>query len=166
MKKILMIALALVMVLSLVACGGSKEKAKNETVQGENKVEQSVENSVEQPVDNSAKTPAEVPSQGTASQESDNSSLVGTWQLTRGKAMGIELKAADLGLNMSFVFNADGTASMSNDGEKFNGLNWELIDASTVRLTAFGEKLYDLTYDGTTLVLHEPESNADLIFEK
>ena len=38
MKRILMIALALVTVLSLVACGGSKEKAKNETVQGENKV--------------------------------------------------------------------------------------------------------------------------------
>ncbi len=158
MKKILMIALALVMVLSLVACGGSKEEAKNETVQSENKVEQSVEDSV--------KTPAEVPSQGTASQKSDDSSLVGTWQLTRGKAMGIELKAADLGLNMAFVFNADGTASMSNDGENLNGLNWELIDASTVRLSAFGETLYDLTYDGTTLVLHEPESNADLIFEK
>ncbi len=158
MKKILMIALALVMVLSLVACGGSKEEAKNETVQGENKVEQSVEDSV--------KTPAEVPSQGTASQKSDDSSLVGTWKLTRGKAMGIELKAADLGLNMAFVFNADGTASMSNDGENLNGLNWELIDASTVRLSAFGETLYDLTYDGTTLVLHEPESNADLIFEK
>ena len=31
MKRILMIALALVTVLSLVACGGSKEKAKNET---------------------------------------------------------------------------------------------------------------------------------------
>ncbi|MBQ6332328.1 MAG: lipocalin family protein [Clostridia bacterium] len=158
MKKILVIALALVMALSLVACGGSKEEAKNETVQSENKVEQSVEDSV--------KTPAEVPSQGTASQKSDDSSLVGTWKLTKGKAMGIELNASDLGLNMAFVFNADGTASMSNDGETYEGLNWELIDSSTVRLSAYGQTLYDMTYDGNALTLHEPESDADLIFEK
>ena len=123
MKKILIIALALMMALAVVACG-----------------------------DNAGQS---------------SSPIVGTWVLTKGKVMGFEVSAADVGVNMSFDFKANGKASMTNDGETVNGLNWKMIDDSTVQLSAFGssEKI-DLEYDGSTLLMHETNSGADLIFEK
>ena len=94
-----------------------------------------------------------------------NNPIVGTWTLTRAKALGMEFTADTLGIDMQLIFKADGSATMINDGETIEGASWSYSD-NTVKLKADGEELYDLVYDGTALTLHEPESGSDLIFEK
>lgn len=91
--------------------------------------------------------------------------ITGTWVLSKAKVSGLELNASDLGVDMSFTFKADGSGSMVNDGETVDGIEWKL-EGNTVKLGAGGQVLYDLTFDGSTLLLHEPESGVDLIFTK
>ena len=91
--------------------------------------------------------------------------VVGTWSLTKAKAQGVELPASLLGLEMAFRFNEDGTAAMIYDGDTTEGLNWKL-ENGVVRLSAYGTDLYDFTFDGTALTIHEESSDTDLIFEK
>ncbi len=91
--------------------------------------------------------------------------VIGTWKLTRAKAMGMEFSASELDIDMQFIFKADASATMINDGETINGVKWS-FDDNVVSLKADGQHLYDLVYDGTTLTLTEPESGTDLIFEK
>ncbi len=94
-----------------------------------------------------------------------DSEVVGTWTLTKAKVMGMELSAEDIGVKMGFTFNADGTGSMDNDGEEINGLSWSQ-NGNTVTLGVMGEALYDLTLENGQLLLHEPENDVDMIFEK
>lgn len=91
--------------------------------------------------------------------------LVGTWVLTKGVAAGIEVSASQLGFDMSFVFNEDGSAAMIYQGETTDGLNW-VQDGNVVKLSAYSIDLYDFQLKGSTLTLHETTNNVDLIFEK
>ena len=91
--------------------------------------------------------------------------FVGTWKLTRAKALGMEFTAETLGIDMQLIFKADGSATMINDGETIEGAEWT-VDNDTIKLKADGQDLYDLVFDGTILTLTEPESGSDLIFEK
>ena len=91
--------------------------------------------------------------------------IVGTWSLTSAKTMGITVPADQLDFEMRFTFNEDGIASMLYNGETFEGLSWDLI-GNIVRLSAYGVDLYDFTFDGITLTLHENSENVDMFFEK
>ena len=91
--------------------------------------------------------------------------VIGTWTLTRARAMGMELSASDIGVDMQLILKANGSATLINNGETIDGARWT-FDNNTVDLKANGQHLYDLVYDGTTLTLNEPESGTDLIFEK
>ncbi len=102
MKKLLCLLLALVMVLSLAACGGSddkedpKDKDKKETVSGKDQNEQ----------DEDATTEPTQP-EDTMAQE-----LEGTWVLyvfMSQENTGLEGFETDAGLPIAFTFNADGT---------------------------------------------------------
>lgn len=94
-----------------------------------------------------------------------SSPLAGTWKLTKARVSGVEVTAEQMGQSISFTFNADGTATMTANGESQDGLNWELKD-DVVKLSVQGMNLYDLNYDGSTLTLVEPSSGAELIFER
>jgi len=91
--------------------------------------------------------------------------VVGTWNLSKAKANGITLPASQLGFEMSFTFNEDGSASMLYEGETTNDLTWRQ-DGDVVKLGAYGVDLYDFAFDGSTLTLHEDSENVDLIFSK
>ncbi|MBQ6236193.1 MAG: lipocalin family protein [Clostridia bacterium] len=107
--------------------------------------------------------PTEKPSTETSGYT--NADVVGTWTLTSAKAMGMTLPASSLGLEMSFTFNADGSASMYYDNETTEGLTWKL-EGNLIKLGAYGIDLYDFVFDGKTLTLHEDDNDVDMIFEK
>lgn len=91
--------------------------------------------------------------------------IPGTWNLSKAKASGITLPASQLGFEMSFTFNEDGSATMLYDGETTDGLTWKQ-DGDVIKLGAYGYDLYDLAFDGKTLTLHEDSEDVDLIFSK
>ncbi|MBQ4423662.1 MAG: lipocalin family protein [Clostridia bacterium] len=91
--------------------------------------------------------------------------ILGEWNLTKAVVSGVEVTAEQIGQSMSFTFNADGSAAMTANGQTQQGLSWSYADG-IVTLSALGRDLYDLTYDGTALTLHEPNSGADLVFER
>lgn len=95
----------------------------------------------------------------------DAADIPGTWNLTQAVVEGMTIPVSVLGYEMAFILNADGTAAMLYDGETTEGLNWAL-NGSTVSLSAYGMSLYDFEYTGTSLILHEPESGVDMVFEK
>ena len=91
--------------------------------------------------------------------------IPGTWKLSKAKTSGITLPADTLGLEMTLTFNEDGTASMYYDNETQDGLTWEL-EGDVLHLGAYGITIYDFTFDGKTLTVHEDENDVDLIFSK
>ena len=90
---------------------------------------------------------------------------VGTWSLTKARVGTTEVPVSMIGMEMAFVFEEGGKASMISDGQTTDGAEWSIRDGEIV-LGAGGTELYTLTYDGTALTLHESNSGADLIFEK
>lgn len=101
----------------------------------------------------------------TAAAVKDGKELVGEWKLSKAMAMGQVLpleKIQEMNLEMSFCFNADGTATMTSKGETKKGIAWSFQE-STVVLTMYGYELFKLKYDGQYLVL---TMGADLYFEK
>ena len=105
----------------------------------------------------------EKPTNGTA--QYTIADIVGTWTLTSAKTMGITIPTSTLGMEMSFTFNADGTASMYYDNNTTEGLTWKL-EGNVVKLGAYGVDLYDFVFDGETLTVHEDDNDVDLIFSK
>ena len=105
----------------------------------------------------------EKPTNGTA--QYTIADIVGTWTLTSAKTMGITIPTSALGMEMSFTFNADGTASMYYDNNTTEGLTWKL-EGNVVKLGAYGVDLYDFVFDGETLTVHEDDNDVDLIFSK
>ena len=91
--------------------------------------------------------------------------IPGTWNLSKAKADGMTVSASQLGFEMSFTFNEDGSASMTYEGDTTDGLTWEM-DGDVLKLGAYGISLYDMQFDGKTLTLHEDSENVDLIFSK
>ena len=92
--------------------------------------------------------------------------LIGAWTLTKAKSSGIEVPVSMLnGLEMGFEFREDGTAAMTSSelSEPLEGLNWTVTDG-VIALSAYGQQVTELTYDGTVLIL--TQTSVDLIFEK
>ena len=92
-----------------------------------------------------------------------NSPIVGTWKLTKGVASGITVDPSQLGMEMSFRFDANGKAAMVYNGDTTEGLSWRL-EGDVVKLGVSGTDLYDFAYDGSTLTVEE--SGVKMIFEK
>lgn len=92
--------------------------------------------------------------------------LIGAWTLTKAKSSGVEVPVSMLnGLEMGFEFREDGTAAMTSSelSEPLEGLNWTVTDG-VIALSAYGQQVTELTYDGTALIL--TQTGVDLIFEK
>lgn len=102
---------------------------------------------------------------GSSTSSSEPVSIPGTWTLSKAKANGITLPASQLGFEMAFTFNEDGSASMLYEGETTDGLTWRQ-DGDVIKLGAYGVDLYDFAIDGSTLTLHEDSEDVDLIFSK
>jgi hypothetical protein len=102
---------------------------------------------------------------GCGSKGSGSASIEGTWKLTKANVSGIEVSAEQMGQSMSFTFNGDGSATMTANGETTPGISWKM-SGSTVTLGVGDRDLYELTYDGSTLTLVEPNSGVTLVFER
>ena len=89
--------------------------------------------------------------------------IVGTWNLTKGVSSGITIDASKLNMEMAFVFDSNGKASMIYNGETTDGLTWKL-SGNVVKLGVSGVDLYDFAFDGDTLTLEQ--DGTKLIFEK
>ncbi len=89
--------------------------------------------------------------------------LTGSWTFTRAKAMGMEIPAAMMGMEMFLTLNEDGSAILLTDGDATE-LSWAIREDGKVSLNAADEEIFLLTFDGEALVL-----NAEImkmIFEK
>ena len=95
--------------------------------------------------------------------------LVGEWKLTKADAAGQTLTAEQLkeqGLDMSFRFNEDGTASMTSNGTTQDKLGWELQDNGVKLKAVSGSSSMDIftfSFEDGYLVLNYI---AKLYFEK
>ncbi len=107
--------------------------------------------------------PASAPAEAVAATEAD---VIGTWNLSEARVSGISLPVSALGeISMSFIFNADGTATLISNGQNTDGLSWEIQDGKVV-LSRAGTVLYEIAFDGTMLLLDEPNSGTTLCFSK
>ena len=91
--------------------------------------------------------------------------IVGEWKLLKASYAGQDLSAEqikEMGLEMSFIFNEDGTASMTSNDSTTDGLTWAVKDGK-LSLTMYGYELFDLSFDGEHLILN---MMANLYFEK
>ena len=66
-------------------------------------------------------------------------------------------------MEMAFVFDSNGKASMIYNGETTDGLTWKL-SGNVVKLGVSGVDLDDFAFDGDTLTLEQ--DGTKLIFEK
>ncbi len=91
--------------------------------------------------------------------------LVGEWKLLKASAAGQELTAEQIkaqGLEMSFQFNADGSAVMISNGSPTDGLSWK-VEGSELTLSVGSYDVFTLSYDGEYLIL---SMGAKMYFEK
>ena len=92
----------------------------------------------------------------------DPEAVVGEWKLAD---MGQELTMEQIeaqGLNLTFRFNADGSAVMISKGKETEGLHWAVED-DELTLSLRGYDLFTFTYDGEHLLL---SIGAQIYFEK
>ena len=91
--------------------------------------------------------------------------IVGEWTLLKASYAGQDLSAEqikEMGLEMSFTFQENGTAFMTSNGSTTDGLDWAVKDGK-LSLTMHDYELFDLSYDGEYLIL---DMMAKLYFEK
>ncbi len=91
--------------------------------------------------------------------------LVGSWTLTKARAMGVEIPASMMGTEMSLVLSEEGTAILMADGSPTE-LEWAIREDGKVDLTAAGTEIFSLVYDGTVLVLVTESDSVEMVFEK
>ena len=91
--------------------------------------------------------------------------LVGSWTFTKARAMGMEIPASMMGTEMSLVLSDDGTAILLADGSPTE-LRWTIREDEKVALTAAGEEIFLMTYDGSVLTLITDAESVEMIFEK
>lgn len=90
--------------------------------------------------------------------------LIGNWNLTKARALGLEVTAEQMGSVVSLVFHEDGTAIELEDGTP-NELEWTILEDGRVSVTFAGVEKYVLTYNGTVLT-YTVADGLDMIFEK
>lgn len=97
--------------------------------------------------------------------EIDSAEIVGQWSMAYASAMGQILTAEQMkeqGVDLSFRFDADGSAVMISKGETTEGLSWS-VDGSSLQLSVASYDLFTFTYDGEHLTL---SMGANIVFEK
>lgn len=91
-------------------------------------------------------------------------SVEGAWYLVAVAMEGMEINPADLGIDMSIVLNADGSAELTSTGVEPAAATWA-FDGTTVTITE-GEELpvaFTLTEDGTLVT---EEAGLSMIFSR
>ncbi len=89
--------------------------------------------------------------------------VIGSWEFTKGKTMGVEVTASQTGQAMSLVLKEDGKASMTTNGNANDHLEWRIEDGVII-LGVGTYEAFRLTYDGTVLTLNT--MGVDMIFER
>lgn len=118
MKRFFIFALALLMVLSLFACGKKDEK----------------EAAAPEPAVTEAPAEPEPAEEPAATEEKG---IEGAWVATMAEAQGLSMKASDIGLDVSFEFRNDGTVAITANGQTetdqytLSGNDLSIIDATS-----------------------------------
>ncbi len=89
--------------------------------------------------------------------------VIGSWEFTKGKTMGIEVSASQTGQAMSLVLKEGGKASMTTNGNPNDSLEWRIEDGVIV-LGVGTYEAFRISYDGTVLILNT--MGVDMIFER
>ena len=89
--------------------------------------------------------------------------VIGSWEFTKGKTMGVEVTASQTGQAMSLVLKEGGKASMTTNGNANDHLEWRIEDGVII-LGVGTYEAFRLTYDGTVLILNT--MGVDMIFER
>lgn len=102
----------------------------------------------------------------TETDPSASGSLVGTWALTKIRAMGMEIPGSMVGENIVLTLNADGSAVLTSaDGPM--EMEWSVGGNGQFVLSEAGEEGLILSLDGTELSLYlEEEEDIAWVFEK
>ena len=91
--------------------------------------------------------------------------LIGNWTFTKARAMGMEIPASMMGTEMALVLNDDGSAILLVDGAPTE-MAWTIGEEGQVSLTAAGEEIFALSYDGAVLTLDTGSEAVLMVFEK
>lgn len=91
--------------------------------------------------------------------------LIGNWTFTKARAMGMEIPASMMGTEMALVLNEDGSAILLVDGAPTE-MAWTIGEDGQVSLTAAGEEVLALGYDGAVLTLDTGSEAVLMVFEK
>lgn len=94
--------------------------------------------------------------------------MVGSWELTQAGMADMVFSAADLGLEMIIVLNADGTATleMTTEGEtETDDATWSM-SGNVITVTDSLDQPEEFTYENGRLVLTEAESGLYMYLDK
>lgn len=89
--------------------------------------------------------------------------VIGSWEFTKGKTMGVVISASEMGQSMSLVLKEGGKASMTTNGNTNDRLEWRIEDGVII-LGVGTYEAFRLTHDGTVLILNM--AGVDMIFER
>ena len=89
--------------------------------------------------------------------------VIGSWEFTKGKTMGVVISASEMGQSMSLVLKEGGKASMTTNGNTNDRLEWRIEDGVII-LGVGTYEAFRVTYDGTVLILNT--MGVDMIFER
>ena len=89
--------------------------------------------------------------------------VIGSWEFTKSKTMGVEVTASQTGQAMSLVLKEGGKASMTTNGNTNDRLEWRIEDGVII-LGVGTYEAFRVTYDGTVLILNT--MGVDMIFER
>ena len=89
--------------------------------------------------------------------------MEGTWELTKCNAFGFELTPEQMGTEMTLIVNLNGTAVLYTDDQAPAGYRLVEKEENTWGLVSGGIELFELRYDGETLILDV--MGMEMIFE-
>lgn len=101
----------------------------------------------------------------------DAKKLIGKWEFTRSLYKGREIPASETKQTIVFWLFDNGSAEMNVNKQDKNtqAIQWRL-NGSTLTMTLYAEKIMDLQYDGTYLILEQSVFSSDdidyILFEK
>ena len=145
-KRLITIALTLILALSLAACGGGNDTppASEETPE------------VTQEPEAPQSTPEATPEATVVSDDAETSvanEVIGIWYLTAYETEGITLNPAAIGMEMTMIINEDKTASMqSTIGDSPEG-SWVIEDGKLLVTLDGATSIFELNDD--VLTTHE-----------
>ncbi len=161
MKKYLILALALLMVLSLFACQKTENKPDAEAQPTANDPQPTPE-PTEAPTPEPTEAPTPEPEPEPAVVEWPDS-IVDEWVLTKLEYSGITMNAADFGMSGTFEFTADGKIIATMGGESVESSY--TVSGNTVQMIS-GDQSVDGEYDPETDSIAFAEEGGKLVLER